>query len=191
MVSVLPGFIDVIIGIQRGETKSFPLVFPESWQQENLRGVHTQFTVECKELFYRDLLELNDSIADKLLPGCTDLKQVKESLLQRCREVEQTARDQATNNAILDQLWKMVEIDIPQSLFEEQGRQLYGAKLLEIQAKMKLNEQQLALLSSPKVVNEFLENQKENITKLIKQNLAVGDIFKRENLQFSSEELVK
>ena len=27
----------------------------------------------------------------------------------------------------------MVEVDIPQSLFEEQGRQLYGANLLEIQ----------------------------------------------------------
>lgn len=48
---------------------------------------------------------------------------------------------------------------------------------------MKLNEQQLASLSSPKAVREYLENQKENITSIIKQNLAVGDIFKRENLQ--------
>ncbi|MBA0792251.1 hypothetical protein Gohar_016767 [Gossypium harknessii] len=188
---VLPGFLDSIIGIRQGETKSFPYVFPETWQQENLRGVEAQFTVECKELFYRDLPELNDSIADKLFPGCTDLNQVKESLLQKCQEMEQAAKDQATDNAILDQLCKMVEIDIPQSLFEEQGRQLYGARLLEIQANVKLNEQQLATLSSPKAVNEFLENQRENIINLIKQNLAVGDIFKRENLQFSTEELVK
>ncbi|KAF2285710.1 hypothetical protein GH714_007317 [Hevea brasiliensis] len=188
---VLPGFLNSIIGIQRGEKKSFPLVFPESWSQASLRGVHAQFTVECKELFYRDMPELDDSLADKLLPGCTTLQQVKDSLFQKCLEVEQMAKDQATDNAILDQLTKMVEVDIPQSLFEEQGRQLYGAKLLEIQANMKLNEQQLASLSSPKAVNEYLENQKENITKMIKQNLAVGDIFKRENLQFSTEELVK
>ncbi|CAL5390391.1 unnamed protein product [Camellia sinensis] len=189
---VLPGFLDSIIGIQQGETKSFPLVFPESWKQENLRGVHAQFTVVCKELFYRDLPELDDSIADKLLPGCTTLEQVKESLLQKCLEVEQTAKEQATDNAILDQLRKvMIEVDIPQSLLEEQGRQFYGAKLLEIQANMKLNEQQLASLSSPRAVNEYLENQKENITNIIKQNLAVGDIFKRENLQFPTEELVK
>ena len=32
----------------------------------------------------------------------------------------------------------MVEVDIPQSLFEEQGRQLYGAKLLEIQVVFKM-----------------------------------------------------
>ncbi|EEF31176.1 trigger factor-like protein TIG, Chloroplastic [Ricinus communis] len=188
---VLPGFLDSIIGIQRGETKSFPLVFPESWNQESLRGVHAQFTVECKELFYRDVPELDDSLADKLVPGCTTLQEVKESLLQRCLEVERSAKDQATDNAILDQLCKMVEVDIPKSLFEEQGRQLYGARLLQIQANMRLNEQQLASLSSPKAVNEFLENQKENITKVIKQNLAVGDIFKHENLQFSTEELVK
>lgn len=188
---VLPGFLDSIIGIRQGETKSFPLVFPESWRQENLRGVHAQFTVECKELFYRELPELNDSLAEKFLPGCTTLEQVKESLLQRCLEVEQTAKEQATDNAILDQLHKMIEVDIPQSLFEEQGRQLYGAQLLQIQANMKLNEQQLASLSSPKAVNEYLESQKENITSVIKQNLAVGDIFRRENLQFPTEELVK
>lgn len=41
----LPGFLDAIVGMQRGETKSFPLMFPESWRQENLRGVNAQFTV--------------------------------------------------------------------------------------------------------------------------------------------------
>ncbi|CAN4103978.1 unnamed protein product [Withania somnifera] len=189
--NVLPRFRDSIIGIKRGETKSFPLVFPDSWKQEDLRGVQAQFTVECKELFYRDFPELNDSIADKLLPGCSSIEEVKQALLQRCLEVEKAAKDQATDNAILDQLYKMVEVDIPQSLFEEQGRELYGVQLLQMQANMKLSKQQLASLTSPRAVNEFLETQKENIISIIKQNLAVGDIFAHENLQFSTEELVK
>lgn len=52
-----------------------------------------------------------------------------------------------------------------------------------MQANMKLNEEQLAKLSSPTAVREYLENQKENIENIIKQNLAIGDIYKRENLQ--------
>ncbi|XP_010545241.1 PREDICTED: trigger factor-like protein TIG, Chloroplastic [Tarenaya hassleriana] len=188
---VLPGFLDSIIGIRPGEKKSFPLVFPDTWKQENLRGLHAQFTVECKELFYRDLPPLDDSLAEKLLPGCTTLKEVEEAMLQQLQEMEQNAKEQAADNAILDQLRKMVEVEIPQSLFEEQGRQFYGARLLEIQAKMKLSEEQLASLSSPKAVNEFLQTQRESITNVIKQNLAVGDIFKRENLEFSTDELVK
>ncbi|KAL5988027.1 hypothetical protein ACLOJK_035790 [Asimina triloba] len=188
---LIPGFLNSIIGIQQGETKSFPLQFPENWKQENLRGVHAQFTVACEELFYRDLPELNDSLADKLLSGCTTLSQVRELILQRYREVEQTAREQAADNAILDQLCKIVEVDIPRSLIEEQGRQLYGARLLELQASMKLDEKQLSSLSSEKAVNEFLEIQKENITNMTKQMLAVGEIYKRESLQYSTEELAK
>ncbi|XP_010913220.1 trigger factor-like protein TIG, Chloroplastic isoform X1 [Elaeis guineensis] len=189
--NLLPGFLGSIIGIRQGETRSFPLQFPESWGQENLRGVNAQFTVECKELFHRNLPELDDSLSEKLLPGCTTLSQVREKIFQRCREMEQTAIDQATDNAILDQLTKIVEVDIPQSLFEEQGRQLYGAKLLQLQAGKKLNELQLASLSSEKAVNEYLENERESITNIIKQMLAVGEIFKAENLQYSTEELVK
>ncbi|KAK1291225.1 Trigger factor-like protein TIG [Acorus calamus] len=190
--NLLPGFLNSIIGIRPGETKSFPLSFPESWKQENLRGVSAQFTVECKELFYRQLPELDDAIADKLLPGSSTLAQVQEVILQRCKEVEKSAIDQATDNAILDQLSKIVEVPaIPQSLFEEQGRQLYGAQLLELQVKQKLNEQQIATLSSEKAVNEFLEFQRENITNIIKQMLAVGEIFRCENLQYPMDELVK
>ncbi|KZV56379.1 trigger factor-like protein TIG, Chloroplastic [Dorcoceras hygrometricum] len=157
---VLPGFLNSITGIKRGETKTFPYVFPDSWKQEDLRGVCAQFTV-------------------------------KRILLQKFLELEQTAKEQATDNAILDQLHKMVEVEIPPSLFEEQGRQIYGAQLLQIQANRKLDEKQLASLSSPKAVKNFLENNRENITSIIKQNLAVGDIFKRENLQILTDELVK
>lgn len=57
-----------------------------------------------------------------------------------------------------------------------------------VQANIKLNDEQLATLSSKKAVDEYLLNQKENITNMIKQSIAVGDIFKRENLQvFKSE----
>lgn len=51
------------------------------------------------------------------------------------------------------------------------------------QASRKLDEQQLTSLSSEKALNEYLETERDNITNIIKQMLAVGEIFKRENLQ--------
>lgn len=56
---------------------------------------------------------------------------------------------------------------------------------------MKLTGEQLSSLSSPRAVNEFLGSQKENIENVIKQNMAVADIFKREKLECSTEEVVK
>lgn len=43
--SVVPGFLGSLIGIRPGETRSFPIQFPESFEQESLRGVRAQFTV--------------------------------------------------------------------------------------------------------------------------------------------------
>ncbi|KAG6513936.1 hypothetical protein ZIOFF_024273 [Zingiber officinale] len=63
-----------------------------------------RIVVECKELFYRILPELDDSLVEKLLPGCSSLNQVREAILQRCKQVEQNAIEQATDNAILDHL---------------------------------------------------------------------------------------
>lgn len=60
---------------------------------------------------------------------------------------------------------------------------LFILSVFVMQANMKLNEQQLANLSSPKAVREFMAHQRDNIMKVIKQNLAVGDIFRRENLE--------
>lgn len=64
--------------------------------------------MECKELFYRDLPELTDTIADRILPGCNTIEEVKNRLLERCQEMERTAKEQAADNAILDQLSKVL-----------------------------------------------------------------------------------
>ncbi|AQK38853.1 Trigger factor-like protein TIG Chloroplastic [Zea mays] len=158
--NLVPGFLGSLIGIRAGETRSFPIQFPESFERESLRGVRAQFTV-------------------------------RERILKRCKEVEKTAIEQATDNAILDQLGKLVEVDVPRALFQEQGQQLYGAKLLQLQAERKLDKDQLASLSTKRSVQAYLEDEKENITRIIKQMLAVGDIFKSENLQYSTDQLVK
>nr|CAB3467912.1 unnamed protein product [Digitaria exilis] len=189
--NLVPGFLGSLIGIRPGETRSFPIQFPESFEQESLRGVRAQFTVVCKELFYRELPEMDDSLAGRLLPGCKTIDEVRERILERCKEVEKTAIEQATDNAILDQLGKLVEVDVPRALFQEQGQQLYGAKLLQLQAERKLDKDQLASLSSQRSVQAYLEDEKENITRIIKQMMAVADIFKSENLQYSTEQLVK
>lgn len=48
--NLVPGFLGSLIGIRPGETRSFPLQFPESFEQESLQGVRAQFTVSATRL---------------------------------------------------------------------------------------------------------------------------------------------
>lgn len=56
---------------------------------------------------------------------------------------------------------------------------------------MTLSKEQVVGLSSPEMVNNYLLSQKKNIADAVKQTVAVAEIFKRENLKYSDEELDK
>ncbi|BBN08068.1 trigger factor [Marchantia polymorpha subsp. ruderalis] len=185
----LPGFVDALIGINREETREFDLVFPQTWQQESLRGIHAKFTGYCKEIFVRRLPEVDDTIAPKLMEGCTTIQQVRIELQNKHEVIQVQAKKQATQLAIAAELSKVVVLDVPNSLLEEQGRQMYAAKLIELQAQAKLTKEQVVQLSSQEMVTNYLQAQKEKIMDSVKQTLAVAEIYKLENLQYTEEEL--
>jgi trigger factor len=86
-------------------------------------------------------------------------------------------------------LKQIMDVEIPHSLLEEQGRQMYAAKLIELQASMKLSKEQVVSLSNQEMVQNFLISQKHRISDSVKQTLAVAEIFKLEDLKVSKEEL--
>lgn len=66
--SFLPGFVEALIGIQNGETRNFDLTFPQTWEQESLRGFQARFTVSTKSLpssFHIEETRLDDSTTDE------------------------------------------------------------------------------------------------------------------------------
>ncbi|XP_024388971.1 trigger factor-like protein TIG, Chloroplastic isoform X2 [Physcomitrium patens] len=187
--SFLPGFVEALIGIQNDESRSFDLTFPPTWEQESLRGLQARFTVVGREIFIRQLPELNDELAPQLFQDCTSLAEIKEALLRKHTELIERAKKTATQFAITTELAKVAEIDVPNSLLEEQGRQMYASKLIELQASMKLSKEQVVALSSAEMVHNYLIAQKPRITESVKQSLAVAEIYKLENLEISEEEL--
>lgn len=76
--NLVPGFLGSLIGIRPGETRSFPIQFPESFEQESLRGVRAQFTVSVtsKRTHFKDLcsscLSLIASLCACITPALQD-----------------------------------------------------------------------------------------------------------------------
>lgn len=86
----IPGFVDSVLGAQEGETKEFELTFPEDYYASHLAGKKTTFIVEVKEVFTRELPEINDEFAKNL--GMKD----KSELFDRLKEnlaAEQNAEE--------------------------------------------------------------------------------------------------
>lgn len=109
--------------------------------------------------------------------------------MKKHAEQVERVKKQATRFAVANALTRVVDVEIPNSLLEEQGRQMYAAKLIELQASMKLPRDQLVALSSAEMVQNYLDAQRSRISDSVKQSLAVAEIYKQENLKISDEEL--
>eukprot|EP00850_Spirogloea_muscicola_P008029 SM000042S15296 [mRNA] locus=s42:182483:186738:- [translate_table: standard] len=164
---LLPGFVEALLGLERGESRIFDLSFPDTWQQEALRAhvkLHAVSIPQDEEFDW-------------------------EVLFLKHRNERERAKRAATQEALMSELAKVTIIDVPNSLLEEQGRQLYAAKLIELQASGRMTKEQVTSLSSQEMVTNYLRAQKDLITNVVKQTLAVAEIYKLEALSFAEEEL--
>lgn len=65
--NLVPGFLGSLIGIRPGETRSFPIQFPESYAQESLRGVRAQFTVSVTSRVHLKICVVHSLNADHII----------------------------------------------------------------------------------------------------------------------------
>lgn len=119
----IPGFEQGIVGRKSGESFDLPLTFPKDYHAAALAGAKVTFKVTVKAIKEVALPPLNDELAAKVGPFATveelraDIK--RELLAQR----EQTELNKL-KDALVEQLVKTSEVPVPDSLVEDQIKQL-------------------------------------------------------------------
>lgn len=189
--TLLPGFVEGLLGKSVGETIEYDITFPEDWGQANLRGKNATVKAKMTEIFERELPELDDDLVGRMFPGqgFTDLAGCRAALLE-AKTLEAAERDELDlQGQLLDALAPMVVSGVPRTLVEQQGREQYAGRLLEMQAAGTVGPEALVQLSDPALVNNYIAGKREEITAKVKQALAVADIFEREGLTFDEARL--
>ncbi|HBQ97084.1 MAG TPA: trigger factor, partial [Cyanobacteria bacterium UBA11691] len=62
----IPGFIDGIVGMEQGQTKTIAVKFPDEYPQEDIAGQPAEFEITLKEIKEKELPELDDEFAEEV-----------------------------------------------------------------------------------------------------------------------------
>lgn len=176
--------VDGIVGMNTGETKEVSVRFPEDYPREDLAGKAALFTITLKDLKEKELPELNDDFAQEA-SDFDSLAELRESLETRFKDKATQATKANKEQVLVEQLLKQVEVDLPESLIEQE---------VQTQMRQTIMQMQQMGMDVNKVLNEEMVRQlaqrsrPEAITRL-KQSLALEEIAKRESLQIQPEEL--
>lgn len=99
----IPGFTDMLIGLKKGESKTFTLSFPKDHYQKNVAGKPVEFVVNVKEIYERQLPEWNDEFAkglgQKTVAELEDL--IRKNLLAEVTQKEEQRQEIAAVEAIV------------------------------------------------------------------------------------------
>ncbi|MCS0589584.1 trigger factor [Massilia norwichensis] len=121
---MLPEFEAATVGLKVGESKTFPLAFPEDYHGKDVAGKTAEFTITLKKLEWAHLPEVDAEFAKSLGIEDGSVEKMREDIKVNL-EREVTARIKARNKeAVMDALVKATEMDVPKVMIEQDSQRL-------------------------------------------------------------------
>ena len=121
---MLPEFEAATIGLKVGESKSFPLAFPEDYHGKDVAGKTAEFTITVKKIEWAHMPEVDAVFAQSLGIEDGDLAKMREDIKKNL-EREVTARTKAkTKDSVMNALIKASDLEVPKALIEQDVERL-------------------------------------------------------------------
>jgi len=121
---MLPEFEAATIGLKVGESKTFPLAFPEDYHGKDVAGKTAEFTITLKALEWAHMPAVDTEFAQSLGIEDGSIEKMREDIKVNL-EREVRARVKARNKeAVMDALVKATELDVPTVMVEQDSERL-------------------------------------------------------------------
>jgi trigger factor len=177
---MLESFEKAVRGMKSGESKTFPMTFPEDYQGKDVAGKEADFLVTVKKIEAQNLPEVNEAFikALGLADGSVDALRAD---IQKNLAREVKARALARNKAAaLDAVLKVAEFDVPQSLVSAEADRMVG------HARNDLKARGMKDADKAPIPAEMFKPQAERRVRL---GLIVAELVKTNQLQAKPEQL--
>ena len=177
---MLEAFEMAVRGMKTGDSKTFPLAFPEDYHGKDVAGKEADFLVTVKKVEAQQLPELNEEFIKSLGLADGSLDALRADI-KRNLEREVKFRVAARNKAAaMEAVLKAVDFDLPKSLVDaETDRLLEGARA-------DLKARGIPDADKAPIPAEMFKPQAERRVRL---GLAVVELVKANNLQAKPEQL--
>lgn len=116
---MLSEFEAAVLGLKVGETKTFPLTFPEDYHGKDVAGKTAEFTITVKKVEWAHLPEVDTEFAKSLGIPDGDLAKMREDIKVNLeREVNSRVKAKTKEN-VMNALIEVAELDVPKALVEQ------------------------------------------------------------------------
>ena len=177
---MLEAFEKAVRGMKAGESKTFPLAFPEDYHGKDVAGKEADFLVTVKKIEAQHLPEVNEAFAKAL--GIKDgTVEALRADIKKNLEREVKFRVLARNKgAAMDALVGKAELDVPKALIAGEAERMVA------NAREDLKKRGIKDADKAPIPVELFNEQAE---KRVRLGLVVAELVRSNNLQAKPEQL--
>ena len=177
---MLKEFEEAVVGMKIGESKTFPLSFPEDYQGREVAGKTADFMVTLKKLEATHLPEVTNELAKSLGVVDATVEALRADIRKNLeREVKYRLLGR-NKQAALDALVSHAELDLPNSIVQsELDRMAQGAR-------EELKQRGIKDADKAPIPDEVFRPQAE---RRVRMGLVVSEVVRMHNLQATPDQI--
>ena len=181
---MIPGFVEGIIGMKPGDSKTVACQFPEEYPQEDAAGRQASFEISLTELKGRELPALDDAFAQQASDKQT-LAELRADLESRLKEDAERRNRSNRHDALLAALVEQLEVELPETLVQQEI-----VSLLE-QTAGQLAQQGMDVkkLFTPQLIQSLRDTSRPEAEERLKRSLALQALAKAEQIELEAGEI--
>ncbi len=182
----IPGFEDQIVGKTIGEEFDVVVTFPENYQMEDYAGKEATFKCKLNGITVEELPEADDEFIQDSTEFET-LAAFKENAKAELQKNAERDAETAFDNAIMEALIAMVDVPIPNVMYEHRLDALVSN--FENMLKEQGMSLDLYLQYTGMDIEDFRDQNRDRAESEVKLRLALEKIADLEKIEISDEEL--
>ncbi len=184
----IPGFEEQIIGMKYDEEKTITVTFPAEYQSDELAGKEAEFKVLLHEIQEKEIPEINDELAQKLLQ---DEKATLDQLKAQIKDQVVNEKVSKIYNAelkpkLIEALVEHFDFALPNNIVEQEIDAKINAKAKEM-SEDELKQYQ----ENPEKVEKLREEVREDAQNSVKATFIVDALAKKEAITVEDQEVTQ
>lgn len=181
----IPGFEEQLVGAEIGKETEVNVTFPEDYQAEDLKGKAAVFKCTVKEIKEKELPTLDDEFASEVSEFET-LAEYKADVKGRLEERKAKAAREAKEAAVIEEIIKDSDMEIPEAMIETQQRQMIDEFAQRIQMQGLTLEQYFQFTGAS--YDQMIEQVKPQAEKRIQSRLVLEAVAAAEKIEATEED---
>ena len=175
---MIPGFIEGVIGMKVGESKSVDCQFPDDYPKEDARGRKAAFVIELKDLKTRELPELDDAFAKQASEQDT-MADLRKDLEQRLKDDAERRQTSNRNDGLVKALVEQLEVDLPEALIQQESRNLVE----QTAAQFAQQGMDVKSLFTPDLIRNLMQNSRPEAEERLRRSFALTALAEAEDIK--------